>query len=102
MEKLSTESAPAIGRFLRSVSRACLELAEDLESMSGRAVQSGSIEELGLGSLQLQIARGLSNAADVGVSPRELTALIERHDEPNVRTALQALERRALHWWRGR
>jgi hypothetical protein len=92
-----TRSDLAIARFLRVVSATALELARDLESGGSPSRHPRSLDQAGLGSLQLAVARLLSEAdPDSGVSPRELASKMDRPDEPNVRSALNRLADRGI------
>jgi hypothetical protein len=55
-----------------------------------------SLDDVNLGSLQRQVAQvpGMENEA--GISPRQIAQYLDRSDEPNVRTALGALQRRGV------
>ena len=87
----------ALARFLRTVGTAALQLAQDLEAGSppaGMAVP----RTCELGGTPAAGNRDTPPALDneAGVSPREITLLIGRDDEPNVRAALAALEKRGV------
>ena len=90
----------AIAQFLRTLSSAALDLAAALEGEGlgpptpGESDRWLSVDKVGLGSLQLQIAHAPGMATDEGVSPRQITQHLSRGDEPNIRTALAALQKR--------
>jgi hypothetical protein len=92
-----TRSDLAIARFMRMVSASALELARELESGGPPSRRPRSLDDVGLGTLQLAVARLLSEAdPDSGVSPRELASKMDRPDEPNVRSALNRLGDRGI------
>lgn len=86
----------AIVRFLRTVSALASDLADELESVRGPAGTPRSLELAGLGSLQRQVAEAAGMDTANGVSPREITKSLGRTDEPNVRTALAAMQKRGV------
>lgn len=86
----------AIVRFLRTVSDLASELADELESVRGPVVRPMSLDQAGLGSLQRQVAEAPGMDTGSGVSPREITKALGRADEPNVRTALAAMQKRGV------
>jgi hypothetical protein len=93
METPSTEQA--LARFLRTVGAAALELARDLENASpdrGRR----TLDDAGLGSLQRQVAEAPGMDTEEGVSPRQIAGHLDRSDEPNIRTALTAMQKRGV------
>lgn len=96
MMPLPSSGDRALAKFLRTVSEAALQLAQDLEADPAPEQGWLSLEHANLGALQQQVteAPGLDNEA--GVSPREITLQIGRDDEPNVRSALAALEKRGV------
>jgi len=53
-------------------------------------------EMLNLGSLQQAILEALLTADENGLSPREITKMLKRGDEPNVRGTLYTLEQRGV------
>jgi hypothetical protein len=55
-----------------------------------------SLDDANLGSLQRQVAQVPGMESDVGISPRQIAQYLDRGDEPNVRTALSALQRRGV------
>ncbi|HCT75849.1 MAG TPA: hypothetical protein DGT23_04510 [Micromonosporaceae bacterium] len=85
----------AIARFMRMLSVAALELAVQLEDPR-LPLQAQDLGEAGLGSLQLSVAKALHSYGAEGISPRAITSDLDRGDEPNVRTALAALEKRGV------
>jgi len=90
----SDSASLAIAQFMRTLSRAALDLADQLERP---APHGRRLEELGLGSLQLAVAQVLVTAQiDTGASPREVARALDRGDEPNVRTALNKLRDRGV------
>lgn len=92
----SSPSTYAFARFLRAVSAAALELAQQLEAETLPAQARLSIEEAKLGSLQRQIATASGMDTDEGVSPRQIAQQLDRGDEPNIRTALTAMQKRGV------
>ena len=86
----------ALARFLRTVGTAALQLAQDLEAGSPPEQGWLSLEHANLGALQQQVTEAPALDNEAGVSPREITLLIGRDDEPNVRAALAALEKRGV------
>jgi hypothetical protein len=85
----------AIARFLRTLSTAALELAQDLEAAPAEHARR-SLEDASLGSLQRQVAEAPGMNSDQGVSPRQITVHLDRNDEPNIRTALAAMQKRGV------
>jgi hypothetical protein len=94
LEASSTDHA--IARFLRTLSSAALQLAEDLETEAPGEQGPLPLDEANLGTLQRLIVRTPAIDSEVGVSPREITQQLDRDDEPNVRTALAAMEKRGI------
>lgn len=86
----------ALARFFRTVGTAALQLAEDLEAGSPSKQGGLSLEDANLGALQQLVAEAPALDNEAGVAPREITLLIGRDDEPNVRGALAALEKRGV------
>ena len=92
----SSASKYAFARFLRTVSAAALELAQQLEAEELPTRPRLSIEDANLGSLQRQVATASGMDADEGVSPRQIARQLDRDDEPNIRTALTAMQKRGV------
>jgi hypothetical protein len=86
----------ALARFFRTLSSAALELARELEAGSLGGQGWLSIEQANLGSLQRQVAAAPGMDSEAGVSPRQITQHLDRADEPNVRTALAAMQKRGV------
>jgi hypothetical protein len=86
----------AFARFFRALSTAALQLAQDLEAGTPEDPGSLALEEAGLGTLQRAIVGTPGIDSEVGISPREITQQLVRDDEPNVRTALSAMEKRGI------
>jgi hypothetical protein len=87
----------ALARFLRTLSIAATDLADVLESPATSEHHGWlSIGSANLGSLQQQIAEAPGMDSDQGTSPREVTQHLNRGDEPNVRTALAAMQKRGV------
>ncbi|TMR06951.1 hypothetical protein ETD83_02785 [Actinomadura soli] len=96
METLKTSSAEhALARFLRTVSAAALELARELENASSDRGRR-SLDDAALGSLQRQVAEAPGMDTQDGVSPRQIAGHLKRDDEPNIRTALAAMQKRGV------
>ena len=91
----ATPAANALARFFRAVSGAALELADALENLETSPTVR-SLDTAGLGSLQRQVVDVPEMNSDVGISPREITRHLDRGDEPNVRNALAALQKRGV------
>jgi hypothetical protein len=92
----SSASRYAFARFLRTVSAAALELAQELEAESPPEQARLSIEDANLGSLQRQVATASGMDTEEGVSPRQIAQQLDRGDEPNIRTALTAMHKRGV------
>ena len=87
----------ALARFLRALSTAATDLADELESPTTPERHGWlSISSANLGSLQRQVAEAPGMDSDQGSSPREVTQHLDRGDEPNVRTALAAMQKRGV------
>src|ERR1700719_2084840 len=86
----------AFARFLRTVSAAALELAQQLEAEGLPMRARLSIDDANLGSLQRQVAMASGMASEEGVSPRQIAQELDRGDEPNIRTALTAMQKRGV------
>ena len=99
MQSMEVRSGSAAGsafaRFLRALSAAALELAQELETAPLGQGQR-SLDDAGLGSLQRQVAEAPGMDSDQGVSPRQITQHLERGDEPNVRGALERMRDRGV------
>jgi hypothetical protein len=81
-------------RFLKRLSSAALDFAEELE-----AVQRGELrahEAVQLGALQRSVVEAPGMDSDLGISPGEITKHLQRGDEPNIRAALQSLQKRGI------
>jgi hypothetical protein len=95
----NTESSArdrALARFLRKLATAALDLADELESPSLASHGWLTLDGANLGSLQQKVAEEPGMDSDQGTSPREITQHLERGDEPNVRTALAAMQKRGV------
>jgi hypothetical protein len=94
---VATSSADlAIAQFMRALGNAALQLAHNLEKTTPYHPQR-SIEDAGLGALQRAVAEALLNAdPEAGLSPREIAKLLDRGDEPNVRSGLNRLRERGV------
>lgn len=92
----SAASKYAFARFLRTVSAAALELAQQLEAEGLPTQARLSIDDANLGSLQRQVAMASGMDSQKGVSPRQIAQELDRGDEPNIRTALAAMQKRGL------
>jgi hypothetical protein len=90
-----TPGGRAVGRFLRTISTAALELAQELETAAADQGQR-SLDDVGLGSLQRQVADAPGMDTEEGVSPRNIAQHLDRTDEPNIRTALAAMRKRGV------
>ena len=87
-----------MARFLRGLSDLAATAALEIE-LGARAHPASSaktLDDLELGSLQAAIVRAPGMASEHGVKPRAITEHLERGDEPNVRTTLQALAKRGI------
>lgn len=89
-------SQRALARFFRTLGSAALDLAHELESESRHEDEWKSIESADLGSLQRQVAGAPGMDSDAGTSPRQITQHLGRSDEPNIRTALAAMQKRGF------
>jgi hypothetical protein len=87
---------PAFARFLRTLSAAALELAQELDAMPEPHQVRRSIADAGLGSLQRLVAEAPGMDTEKGSSPRQITQSLDRQDEPNIRTALSAMQKRGV------
>jgi hypothetical protein len=85
----------AIARFLRTLSASALDLARELEATTAQSTMK-SLDDAGLGSLQRQVAAAPGMDSEAGVSPRVITKHLGRNDEPNIRTALMAMQKRGV------
>ena len=83
----------ALARFLRALSAAAIEFAQELEAPRR---EQRPLDELNLGTLQRAVAAVPGMDTDGGVSPRQITQSLERQDEPNIRTALGAMHKRGV------
>jgi hypothetical protein len=90
-----TPGGHALARFLRTFSAAALEFAQELETAPAGQVRL-SLTDIGLGSLQRQIAEVPQMATDEGISPRLVAQHLGRADEPNVRSALDRMRGRGV------
>jgi hypothetical protein len=90
-----TPGGHALARFLRTFSAAALEFAQELETAPAGQVRL-SLTDIGLGSLQRQIAEVPQMATDEGISPRLIAQHLGRADEPNVRSALDRMRDRGV------
>lgn len=95
-QRESSSSRYAVARFLRTLSAAASELAQQLEAEGLPAQVQFSIEDANLGSLQRQVATPSGMDTAEGVSPRQIAHELERGDEPNIRTALAAMQKRGI------
>jgi hypothetical protein len=86
----------AFARFFRALGSAALDLAQELEAGSVGAQGWLSLEQASLGSLQRQVAEAPGMDSEAGASPRQITQHLKRGDEPNVRTALAAMQKRGV------
>jgi hypothetical protein len=91
----ATVAEQALARFLRALSAAAIEFAQDLEAPR-RGQRQRSLDEVNLGTLQRAVATVPGMDTDEGVSPRQITQSLERQDEPNIRTALVAMHKRGV------
>lgn len=99
MTSVQTQPSPsqyAFARFFRTVSAAALDLAQQLEGEGLPTQPRLSIEDANLGSLQRQVAVASGMDTEEGVSPRQITQQLNREDEPNIRTALTAMQKRGV------
>jgi len=55
-----------------------------------------TLESANLGSLQQRVAKAPDMDSEQGASPREIAQQLERGDEPNIRTALAAMQKRGV------
>ncbi|GAA0543717.1 hypothetical protein [Actinomadura livida] len=92
---LRTVGTAALTRFLRTVGTAAIELARDLENAPQDRGRH-ALDEAGLGSLQRQVAGAPGMDTEEGVSPRHIAEYLDRGDEPNIRTALAAMQKRGV------
>jgi hypothetical protein len=90
-----TPGGHALARFLRTFSAAAIEFAQELETAPAGQVRL-SLTDIGLGSLQRQIAEVPQMATDEGISPRLIAQHLGRADEPNVRSALDRMRDRGV------
>jgi hypothetical protein len=86
----------ALARFLRTLAAAALDLAEEMDSPTLRRQGWLEIESANLGSLQQKVAEAAGMDREQGASPREITQYLGRGDEPNIRTALAAMQKRGV------
>jgi hypothetical protein len=86
----------ALARFFRTLGSAALELAQELETATPDAQGRLSIEQANLGSLQRQVAAVPGMDSEAGISPRQIAQHLDRSDEPNIRTALAAMQKRGV------
>lgn len=86
----------AYARFFRALSAAALDLAQELELGLSSEAGTRSLDDANLGSLQRQVAGAPGMKSETGVSPRQIAQHLDRGDEPNVRTALAAMQRRGV------
>jgi hypothetical protein len=86
----------AFARFFRVLGEAALDLARELEHADSGRLARLSLDEANLGSLQRRVAEVLEMRADAGVSPRQIAQQLDRGDEPNIRTALTAMQKRGV------
>src|SRR6185312_7165601 len=73
-----------------------LDLAQELEAERPGGDGPLSIEDANLGSLQRQVAEVPGMRSEAGVSPRQIAQHLDRGDEPNIRTALAAMQKRGV------
>src|SRR5215475_5464483 len=94
---MTTSSADlAIAQFMRTLANAALQLAHELERTTPCYPQR-NIEDAGLGALQRAVAEALIDAdPEAGLSPREIAKLLDRGDEPNIRSGLNRLRERGV------
>jgi hypothetical protein len=69
-------------------------LAQELESETLGGQGWLSIEQANPGSLQRQVAEAPGMDSNAGISPRQISQYLDRGDEPNIRTALAAMQKR--------
>lgn len=86
----------AYARFFRALSAAALDLAQELELGLSSEAGTRSLDDANLGSLQRQVAGAPGMKSETGVSPRQIAQHLDRGDEPNVRTALAAMQKRGV------
>lgn len=91
----ATDNA-ALVRFMHTLSAASLTLARELEAGDSLGGLPASLDDAGLGTLQLPVAKAPGMDSGHGVTPREIARHIGRTDEPNIRTALAALKKRGV------
>lgn len=90
------EGWQAIARFYRKVGELAQGLADELETISSQGFAPKSLDQAGLGSLQRLVAEAPGMDTVSGVSPRLITKHLNRSDEPNVRIALAAMQKRGV------
>ncbi|MGH3157868.1 MAG: hypothetical protein ACRDNF_15005 [Streptosporangiaceae bacterium] len=86
----------AFARFFRSLSAAALDLAQELEAGQWGEPGALSLDDANLGSLQRKVANVLEMMNEEGVSPRQIAQHLDRGDEPSIRTALGAMQKRGV------
>ena len=86
----------AYARFFRTLGAAAFELAQEIESRQSPGPGSLSLDNAGLGSLQRQVADAPGMRSETGMSPRQIAKHLDRDDEPNIRTALTAMQKRGV------
>jgi hypothetical protein len=92
----SSPADVAFARFFRALSVAALDLAQELEAGRPSEVGALSVDDANLGSLQRQVAGVPGMGNEVGITPRQITQHLDRSDEPNIRTALAAMQKRGV------
>jgi hypothetical protein len=93
---MTTSADLAMAQFMRTLGNAALQLASELERTTPSRPQR-SIEDAGLGALQRAVAEVLIDAdPEAGLSPREIAKLLDRGDEPNIRSALNRMRERGV------
>jgi hypothetical protein len=97
MDRRSVSSTDAaFAQFFRALGLAALDLARELEAGRPSEAASLSLDDANLGSLQRQVADVPGMMSEEGVSPRQITQYLDRGDEPNIRTALGAMQKRGV------
>ncbi|SDS07946.1 hypothetical protein [Actinopolymorpha singaporensis] len=88
-----TETSPdprdrAIAQFLMTLSTAAAELAA---AFTARPMEQPDFRDRLVGSMQRQVAALLDVNGEEGVSPRQITEMLGRTDDGNVRNTLNRL-----------
>src|SRR6266566_520072 len=94
----SSPTDMAYARFFRALGVAALDLAQELEVGLPSEAGTLSLDDANLGSLQRQVAHVPGMRSEMGVSPRQIAQHLDRGDEPNIRTALAAMQKRGVPW----